>query len=253
MLVNRLITSAAALAVTVATVVPVLGVPYASGLRDVGGGDFEFVLNMDADNVTVDFDGGASSTDLGSLAAGRHTFNLGSASAFDIKVSNTAPTGFTKISDDANPYNSYWRPNGLAINTDPTSPYFGTIYVANAQQQTTGSGRDTAPGIYAKTANLVGVDLPTGLATTDPNDLTLAKLPGGTTDASSTSTPYRIALDDGGNLIIGDWANSTGGIKYASADLTFGGPLLRQEGNFDAQQLVALSDDSDQLDRKSVV
>ena len=44
--------------------------------------------------------------------------------------------------------------------------------------------------------------------------------------AGSNSSPCGINFDDGGNLLLADWSDSNGGVKYASRDLTTGGKVL---------------------------
>src|SRR5687767_2620805 len=74
--------------------------PYASGVR-VDAGVVTFILNESADNVTVVFDGGASSLDLGARNKGTHTFNIGAATSFEIVVTKNGPP-WELISTDTN-------------------------------------------------------------------------------------------------------------------------------------------------------
>jgi hypothetical protein len=198
-------------------------------VRDTGNNVWQFVLNAPADNVTVLRNGG-NAENLGALAAGRHTFNMASFNSFDIVVTDSAPIGWTRISDPTNRFTNFEQPTGLAINTDPTSPYFGTIYVNNSRTSATVSGRTMGSGIYPLTADLIGVDLANNFAAlTNANDTSQAKAPGWTPNTVSTS-PWRMTLDDGGNIILGDWSDDFGGVKYASPNLTAGGLVLNTEG-----------------------
>jgi hypothetical protein len=203
--------------------------PYATGVRDTGNNVWQFVLNAPADNVTVLRNGG-NAENLGALAAGRHTFNMAGFNSFEIVVTDSAPVGWTRISDPANRFSNFEQPTGLAINTDPSSPYFGTIYVNNSRTNATVSGRTMGAGIYALSADLIGVDLANNFAVvTNANDTTQAKAPGWTPENGSTS-PWRMTLDAGGNIILGDWSDDFGGIKYANPSLTMGGLVLNEEG-----------------------
>jgi hypothetical protein len=83
-------------------------------------------------------------------------------------------------------------------------------------------------GVYATTADIVGVNLITFAALTDPNDATQAKAPGWDVGGSSNSA-WRLGLDDAGNVLATDWSDNNGGIKWASRDLTTGGALLNQQ------------------------
>jgi len=212
--------------------------PYASGVRDIGSNMWQFVLNAPADDVRVLRDGG-NALELGSLTAGRHTFDLGSFDTFEIVVSGSAPAEWMRISDPGNLFTNFEQPTGLAVNTDPSSPFFGTVYVNNSRDSATRStpldppsrpARNLGSGIYALTADLIGVDLANNFAMlSDPQDTSQAKAPGWTPNTTSNS-PWRMTLDAGGNLILSDWSDDFGGVKYASPDLSSGGLVLNEEG-----------------------
>jgi hypothetical protein len=240
---QRLIAFSAAAAAALGLAGDTFAASYASGVRNTGGNNYEFILNEAATNVTVNL-GGGGSTDLGALAAGRHTFTA--TGSFDLAVASTTTAGYNRITDTGL-WTSFWRPGGLAINTNPASPYFGTLYVNSnpaAATNTTGAGRTVTSGIYALTADRVGVDLPTWTVPADVNDLTLAKKPGVTLGVNTSSSMYRIGMDEAGNILASDWTNTNGGIKVFSADLTTGGLLLR-EANGPVGGVV--SDDSDEF------
>ena len=202
-------------------------VPYASSVRNMGT-TWEFVLNEAADSVTVLRDGG-NAIDLGAIGPGRHTFDMMGFSSFEIQVQKSAPTGWTALSDSANLFTNFERPYGLAVNTDASSPFFGTVYVNNSTNLTTATGRTMGDGIYALTADLVGVDLANNFAVvSDPNDASQAKAPGWDV-GQSTNAAFHISLDEAGNIIAGDWSDASGGIKYASPSLTTGGLILALE------------------------
>ncbi len=201
-------------------------VPYASAVRNTTGNTYEFVLNEPADSVTVLRDGG-NAVSLGALSAGRHTFDMAGFTSFSIGVTNSAPAGWATIHGAGNSFSNFTLPTGLAINTDPASPYFGTVYVAHANTTPTEAGRAMGDGIYSLTADMIGVNLASNFAVvTDPNDTTQAKAPGFTVSGSTSSSPWRLALDEAGNVIVSDWSDPGGGIKYASPDLTTGGLIL---------------------------
>src|SRR5687767_8752569 len=120
--------------------------PYASGVS-VNAGTVSFTLNEAADNVRVDFDGATSTQDLGALPAGRHSFQLGTATTFEIVVQKFGTLGYTlgavaQISSDSNVVNRFVNQRGVAVNKNPASPAFGRIYVSVSQWGTnTASGR----------------------------------------------------------------------------------------------------------------
>jgi len=209
-------------------------VPFASGLHKLGGSVYEFVLNESADNVVVSRNVGGDLV-LGALGTGRHSFNLGAATNFAIEVENDAPAGFTAVNDAANLFTSFDRPSGLAINSIPSSPYFGAVYVNQGRSSTaagpvvTTAGRVMGNGVYALTADRKGVNLPTYAVPGTANDPGLAKAPGISFDPANVNSMYRLGMDDAGNLIASDWSNTHGGLKYLTADLTAGGPLLQGE------------------------
>ena len=123
-------------------------------------------------------------------------------------------------------FDDFTLPTGIGVVTDPSNlSYFGAVYVGNGQPVATKSGRQMGDGIYALTADMKGVSLPTFAVVADPNDTTQAKAPGFVV-AGSNSSPWRISFDDGGNLLLADWSDSNGGVKYASRDLTTGGKVL---------------------------
>jgi hypothetical protein len=150
---------------------------------------------------------------------------------FSIEVSKSAAEGWTAISSSTNPFTNYERSPGVAVNTNPDSPYFGTIYVNNARDLQTASLRPMGEGIYSLTADMIGVDLANNFAVvTDANDASLAKRVGWSADPAGTVNPWRMVIDANDNLIISDWSDNLGGIKYMSPNLTSGGLVLDEEG-----------------------
>ncbi len=221
----RLINPACALALIISASTNSFAVPYASSVRNTMDTTWEFVLNEAADSVTVLRDGG-NPFNIANPVAGRHTFNMAGFSTFSIEVSKSIGEGWTSITDPNNMFDDFTLPTGLGVMTDPSNlAYFGAVYVGNGQPVATKSGREMGDGIYALTADMKGVSLPTFAAVTDPNDTTQAKAPGFVT-AGSNSSPWRLSFDDGSNLLIADWSDANGGVKWASRDLTMGGLVL---------------------------
>ena len=202
-------------------------VPYASGVRNTAGNTWEFVLNQDASGVSITRDGGGV-LNLGSLTAGRYTFDMTGFSTFDIKVSNNAPTSWTWVNNTASLFDDFERPTGMAVNSNATNlAYFGTIYVNNSTTNTTATGRTMGDGVYALSADVKGINASDYSVVADDHANT-ALAPNWTV-GGSTSSAWRLALDDGGNVIVSDWSDANGGMKWASRDLTDGGPLLNVE------------------------
>ena len=241
-----------------------LAVPYASGVRNTGGANWEFVLNESADIVTITRDGGNPLV-INNAAVGRHMFDMTGFTNFEIAVSKAAPVAWTELSDPANLFTKFERPVGLAVNRDPSSPYFGTIYVGQSTNLPTaaaGGGsipaRTMAEGIYPLTADRIGVDLSTFAAIADPQSTAQSKRPSawvtddtpgtGGTGASNDNarSPWRFSLDADGNLIVADWSLTAGGMKWASPDLSMGGALLAvQDGELDGGFPIRNSQDDD--------
>ncbi len=206
-----------------------LAVPYASQIRNVSGNTWEFVLNQAASSITITRDGGNPLV-INNPLAGRHTFSMSGFSNFSIQVDNTAAAGWTRISDPSNLFTNYERPSGLAISTNPASPYFGTVYVNNSNTAATASGRAMGDGIYAISSDMQGVDLATFSVVTDPQDISQAKAPPSWNVSGSANSAWKMSLDEAGNVIVSDWSDANGGVKFASANLTSGGLLLDQQG-----------------------
>jgi hypothetical protein len=209
-------------------------VPYAANVRNTGGTNWEFVLNEAASNVTITRDGG-NAIDLGAIGVGRHTFNMGGFSTWSIAVTQDTPVAaWSEIGDaEANQFQHFEQPVSVAVNSNPANgAYFGTIYVVNSRENATGSGRDMAEGIYAHTSDRIGVDLFTDntFTPTLSFDNSWARKPGFTTAVSTSNSPWKIELDDAGNIVIADWTDSNGGVKYTTRDLVSGGALLAGDG-----------------------
>ncbi len=133
----------------------VLAVPYASGVN-TSGTDLSFVLNQDADNVTLMLQGGGT-IDLGPLAKGTHNVTVPTPGNHQIKVTNSAASGWTQISTDGM-NTSFYTPMGVSVNRNRTSPNYGSVYVSNATSGTTAFGRNTPEGIYRLLADTTPVN-----------------------------------------------------------------------------------------------
>lgn len=230
MRIKQLFTLLIILGISIGVVSKSHATPYAANVRNTTGSTWEFVLNEAADNVTVMRNGG-NAVNLGALTPGRYTFDMTGFSNFDIKVGKNAAAGWTSISGTGNPFTNFTMPSGLAINKNASDlAYFGTVYVGNANPAATVAGRTMGDGIYALTPNMVGVDLANNFAVVaDPNDATQAKAPGFAVDGSVTSSPWRLSLDEAGNVLVADWSDPRGGLKYANKSLTSGGLVFANE------------------------
>lgn len=159
--------------------------PYASAITNLNGngtpgGTIQYRLNEPCTNVYVIYYPGAVSNNLGmngtytttpanGACVGVHTFSLVynsvTYSSFAIHCDNIG-TGIPHWISPANgtaaqqaPGNGFnpgtnnivdfYGPRGVGVNKNPSSPYFGTIYVVNSSANTDGTGRNTGRGIYA--------------------------------------------------------------------------------------------------------
>ncbi len=199
-----------------------LGAPYASGVNEVAG-QVTFRLNENADGVTVIRDGVASS--LGAQNRGSITFGRNGAVNYSIVAVKNSGPGYAfasapgvatplQISDDSNLFN-YERVNGLAINRNPSNgALFGRTYVANARSLPTVLGRSVTDGIYLLNGDYTDA---VGQGDTARDAGLIANFVGG-----GNSSPWRLQLDDAGQLYIADWADATGTIYRTDANVSDG-------------------------------
>jgi hypothetical protein len=211
-------------------------VSYASSLTN-DAGVVSFRLNEPADNVKVVSGGGAVTNDLGALGAGVHTFNLGIAGVFQVAVFKVSGPGFLspvapnrgavqQIGADT-VLTRFTQPRGLVVNTDPASPLFGRVYVANGAAGTTtngvfGSNRTLGDGIY-----MLNSDLSDAIGQVD------TPLTGGLDFATGgTVSPYRLSLGQDGNLYVTDWSDAAGSLYVTDPNVSpgtganvLGGPI----------------------------
>jgi hypothetical protein len=198
-------------------------VPYASGVTN-NAGTVSFTLNEAAGNVTVVFDGGASSNDLGALTNGTHSFSLGGATTFSIVVKKDVPLSWTQISTDTN-LTRFFSGRGVAVNMDPSTPLFGRIYVANALNGTTAvGGRVTGDGIY-----ILNADRSDALGrgdTASTGGLNFTPAPA----AQNGNSPWRIEIGPDNHLYIADFSTNFGTIYRTDPDVTLGVQVLAGKG-----------------------
>jgi hypothetical protein len=131
--------------------------PYASAVTN-NNGTIQFILNENATSVSVAFDNGTVTNNLGALAKGSNGFNLGSHTNFAIAVFNIGSGAFTQTSDDSSNAVQFIAPRGVGVNINPQRPNFGRIYVCsawpsgitavNGATNATGNGRVVGKGIY---------------------------------------------------------------------------------------------------------
>jgi hypothetical protein len=210
-------------------------------------------LNESADQVELVSDGGVTTNRLGALAPGLHTISLSITGAFQVIVFKVSPLGFLtpiaankaavlQISQDALPtrFNS---PRGLAVNTDPVSPNFGRVYVANSVAGTAtntqfGPTRQLGDGLYGLNSDLSDATGQGDSARTC-----------GLRFTNSDLVPSRLTVGSNNFLYVCDPSEETGSLYQVAPDLApnsgvslLGGPpsgefpvgLIRNHGGISA-------------------
>ena len=125
-------------------------------------GKFTFRLNTDANTATlrIEKDGQQlGSTELGALAMGAHEidnpFNTTDFDAYELTVS-ADPVSYPALVSDDDKIFSFATPVGVAVDKTPNSPFFGRIYVTNAEDGSAGS-RATTKGVYILSSDFMDV------------------------------------------------------------------------------------------------
>ena len=195
------------------------GTPYATSLTN-DAGLISFRLNESADNVKIMSSSGAVTNDLGALAAGLHSFNLGISGVFQVVAFKVSQPGFItpvspnrgavlQISTDNNLVR-FNNPRSVAVNTDPASPYFGRVYISN--MSTTNAPRNLGDGIY-----MLNADLSDAVGQGD------TALTGGLDFSVSTSaSPYRLAVGQDNNLYMSDFSDAQGSVYVTDPNVGTG-------------------------------
>jgi hypothetical protein len=209
-------------------------VPYASGLSNFNGTVF-FRLNESADNVKVIYNSEfripnsevAITNDLGALPAGLANVALGVSGVFQVVVFKAAPAGFiTPVAPNrgavlpispATTTTRFFSPRGLAVNHNPSSPYFGRIYVANATSGTVSNGFSGSPRAVGDGLYLLNSDFTDALGQGDE------PLTGGLDfTAGLDLAPYRLSVGQDDNVYVCDFSETNGGLYVVNADVAPG-------------------------------
>jgi hypothetical protein len=192
--------------------------PYASGVQVTGGTTVTYHLNESVTNgiVAYLFDNGTVSNYVGGTAAspvtnGLQSFDLTGHTNFQIYVFNVGIGSPYQIDPNVpgntqgpNPHGTnalvnFYGPRGVTVNRNPSSPYFGTIYVANNSTGPAG-GRTTGYGFYALNGDFSDAfgygsnAMP--VAGTGPNQMRYG--------GSTTYAPYRVFVNKDDTLFASD-------------------------------------------------
>ena len=170
-----------------------MAVPYAAQVVK-SGNTVNFVLNQNAQGITVLLDGSVPLTPSVTTNAGAKTFDMTGYSSFQIIVTGNTARAWTQFIADGTDRNFY-LPRGVAINKNPGSPNFGKVYVGESYAGPTGAGRTTANGVYVLNANGVA----DGGVKTGGVDWN--------TDTNKASAPYRSVIGPDNHLYVADLFN----------------------------------------------
>ena len=197
--------------VMVALAPTAVAAPYASGIQ-LNGASSSFILNEGGAVVDVVYDGGATTINMGVLAAGTHTFDETLGTSWEIVATKSAPSGWTQISDDSLTQSKYYSPRGVAVDMNPMRSTFGQIIVAEGVGGAVGAGgRTTMDGLYIMSADQGDIN--------SQGDAAYA----GTIDWTSggSSSPFKVSMnraDPTGldySIYISDWSDGHSGVWTA--------------------------------------
>ena len=125
-------------------------------------GKFSFRLNTDATSATLRIEKNGeliSSTELGALAMGAHEIDNPFATtgfdAYELTVS-AEPVSYPALVSDNDRLFCFATPIGVAVDRTPNSPYFGRIYVTDAEGGDA-NGRTTTKGVYVLSADYTDI------------------------------------------------------------------------------------------------
>lgn len=180
---------------------------YASGLKVLNGGEeIQFVLNAPG-SVTINFYNGTElvhSLTQENLEKGTHTLSLaevfpetvvpGTELTWEVVATGETKTDVVKFSDNTKEAQQFWSVTSIAVETNPKLETFGRVYVANAQV-----GNDQNDGIFILDTNLEDVTNQ-GKQAYSGN----VSWQESTTSGEKAKSPFKLALDNEGNLFIGD-------------------------------------------------
>ncbi|PYI99851.1 MAG: hypothetical protein DME25_22015 [Verrucomicrobia bacterium] len=183
---------------------PVIGLanPYATDLSNTGS-SITFRLNEAADDVKIIYNSGATTNDLGPVPSGLFTAFVSISGPYQIVVSKTGSGVISQIGTNV-PFGS---PRGVAVNVNPTSQYFGRVYVSNGATNANNKG----DGIFIRNSDL-----------SDAFNQGNVPRTGGTTNfGSSGNSPYRIKVGhEDSKLYICDFADATGNLYVTDPNVS---------------------------------
>jgi hypothetical protein len=212
--------------------------PYASSLTN-NAGVISFRLNETANSVAIIFtnlSGTLVTSNLGARVVGLTVTNLFVPGNFTVSVTNAAAPGYVsgltlQTSNDqtngtpatgiATNTLRFPAPRGVAVNLNPSSSFFGRVYVANAVGGA--ATRAVGDGIYVLNADYSdavgqGTNARTAGITAFTNTII------GTTDDGNT--PFRLEVGEDSNLYITDFSTNNGTIFVTDPNVLTGTNVL---------------------------
>jgi hypothetical protein len=174
--------------------------PYASEITN-NAGTISFYLNEGGGNATITYEDGSTNANYNgvttgtNLASGKYSFALGVHTSYSISVFKVGAGSPAQISVDTNPTCIFPAARGVAVNANPSSPYFGLIYTLNSTAGGTGASAK-GRGIYIDNADTSDAF---GRGTTSS---------GAVFTSASSSSPYRVSVGPDDTVYVGDFSTA---------------------------------------------
>ena len=195
--------------------------PYASSISNDGSGNISFYINESGGTVVVTYEDGSTNANFNgqttgiNTPSGQYSFSLSGHSTYNITVNKTG-TGAASLESNviqaANTYGpatnhilQHWIfPRDVAVNANPTSPYFGRIYVSSA-------------GISATNNNLFDLN-PDG--SWGPAGSAGSSIGVTTWSSDHDASPYKLSIAANDMVIVSDWSAPNSGVFMTDPNLT---------------------------------
>ena len=174
--------------------------PYASCITN-NAGTINFHLNEKGGNVTVTYEDGSTNAGYNGISTGTnlppglYTFSLTGHTSYSISVSKVG-TGLASVITNGFVLGDY---RGIDVNKNPTSPYFGQIYVARS------AAAAPAMDFYVLDSDNTFIS---------SNSAGVISSPG------NANSPYRIGVAPDDYIMVGDFSSTNSSIYRVSPDLT---------------------------------
>ncbi|HEV2453344.1 MAG TPA: Calx-beta domain-containing protein [Verrucomicrobiae bacterium] len=233
----RLLLSCAAVVLSAITAQMVKAAPYASCITN-NNGTIQFYLNESGGNVVVTYEDGSTNVNFDgqvtglNLTSGQYSFSMSGHSSYAIAVTKLGngtahvepnaiqdTNGVTILTTVTNLF-VIGDPRGVEVNKNPTSPYFGRIYISRGGNS---AGQQLFFDLNSDgTVSTAGASGSTAGVTT-------------WTAGSPYSSPDRISISSNDDLVVGDWSAANAGVWLIGPNLDTNelllGPISFGNGN----------------------